>query len=209
MDFGYIGKDGSLLGLPRAYRDPYTEGAPEEFFRLVPREQVYQLTGIQIMNFNTLFQLFRAKQESFSPLEGAEEILFIPDLLSYLLTGERICEYTDASTSQLLNPVTKQFESSLLEAAGIPASILRHPVLPGTVIGKLTDALAVETGVGKVKVVAVAGHDTASAVVAVPAMNPNFAYLSSGTWSLMGIETEQPILTQESFEKNFTNEGGY
>ncbi|MCD7914323.1 MAG: rhamnulokinase [Tannerellaceae bacterium] len=208
VDFGYIGKDGSLLGLPRAYRDPYTEGAPEEFFRLVPREQVYQLTGIQIMNFNTLFQLFHAKQKSFSPLEGAEEILFIPDLLSYLLTGERICEYTDASTSQLLNPVTKQFESSLLEAAGIPASILRHPVLPGTVIGKLTDALAVETGVGKVKVVAVAGHDTASAVVAVPAMNLNFAYLSSGTWSLMGIETEQPILTQESFEKNFTNEGG-
>lgn len=208
VDFGYLASDGSLLGLPRAYRDPYTEGAPEEYFRLVSREEVYRLTGIQIMNFNSLFQLFRAGQEGFAPLENAEEILFIPDLLSYLLTGNRVCEYTDASTSQLLNPVTRQFEASLLEAAGVPPSIVRQVVMPGTLVGELTDALAEETGAGKVPVIAVAGHDTASAVAAVPALDQHFAYLSSGTWSLMGIETEEPLITQESYENNFTNEGG-
>lgn len=208
VDFGYLASDGSLLGLPRAYRDPYTEGAPEEYFRLVSREEVYRLTGIQIMNFNSLFQLFRAGQEGFAPLENAEEILFIPDLLSYLLTGNRVCEYTDASTSQLLNPVTRQFEASLLEAAGVSPSIVRQVVMPGTLVGELTDALAEETGVGKVPVIAVAGHDTASAVAAVPAQDQHFAYLSSGTWSLMGIETEEPLITKESYENNFTNEGG-
>jgi len=208
VDFGYIAKDGSLLGLPRSYRDPYTEGAPEEYFKQIPREEVYRMTGIQIMNFNSLFQLFRAKQENFAPLEGAEEILFMPDLLSYLLTGNRVCEYTEASTSQILNPVTKQFESSLLEAAGVSPSIVRPLVMPGTMIGTLTEALAKETGVGRVPVIAVAGHDTASAVVAVPAQDKNFAYLSSGTWSLLGIEVEDPIITPESFAHNFTNEGG-
>lgn len=208
VDFGCLAKDGSLLGLPRAYRDPYTEGAPEEFFRLVPREEVYRLTGIQIMNFNSLFQLFRGQQEKFAPLVHAEEILFMPDLLSYLLTGNRVCEYTDASTSQLLNPVTKQFEASLLTAAGVSPSIVRPVVMPGTVVGELTDAIVRETGIGKVPVIAVAGHDTASAVAAVPALDQHFAYLSSGTWSLMGIETEQPIITTESYENNFTNEGG-
>lgn len=208
VDFGCLAKDGSLLGLPRAYRDPYTEGAPEEFFRLVPREEVYRLTGIQIMNFNSLFQLFRGQQEDFAPLAHAEEILFMPDLLSYLLTGNRVCEYTDASTSQLLNPVTKQFEASLLTAAGVSPSIVRPVVMPGTVVGELTDAIVRETGIGKVPVIAVAGHDTASAVAAVPALDQHFAYLSSGTWSLMGIETEQPIITTESYENNFTNEGG-
>ena len=208
VDFGYLASDGSLLGLPRAYRDPYTEGAPEEYFRLISREEVYRLTGIQIMNFNSLFQLFRAGQEGFAPLVNAEEILFIPDLLSYLLTGNRVCEYTDASTSQLLNPVTRQFEASLLEAAGVPPSIVRQVVMPGTLVGGLTDALAEETGAGKVPVIAVAGHDTASAVAAVPAQDQHFAYLSSGTWSLMGIETEEPLITKESYENNFTNEGG-
>jgi rhamnulokinase len=208
VDFGYIGKDGTLLGLPRAYRDPYTDGAPEAFFKRIPREEVYRLTGIQIMNFNSLYQLFRAKEADFSPLAQADKILFMPDLLSYMLTGKQICEYTEASTSQLLNPATRQFEPSLLEAAGLSASLLNPLVDPGVVIGTLTDALAEETGLGKVPVVAVAGHDTASAVLAVPAENPNFAYLSSGTWSLMGVETETPVLTEASFEKNFTNEGG-
>ncbi|WP_080904443.1 rhamnulokinase family protein [Parabacteroides sp. Marseille-P3160] len=208
VDFGYIGKDGTLLGLPRAYRDPYTSGAPEEFFKKVPREEVYRLTGVQIMDFNSLYQLYRAKEENFAPLEAAEEILFIPDLLSYLLTGKKVCEYTDASTSQFLNPVTKQFESSLLEAAGVPPSLLRSLVLPGTRVGELTDALSRETGLGKIPVIAVAGHDTASAVVAVPAEDTRFAYLSSGTWSLMGIETEKPIITEQSYKNNFTNEGG-
>ena len=208
VDFGYVGKDGAILGLPRAYRDPYTDGAPEEFFKLIPRDKVYGMTGIQIMNFNSLYQLYCAKKEDFSPLNQADKILFMPDLLSYMLTGKQVCEYTEASTSQMLNPETRRFEPSLLEAMGVSPSIL-HPLTdPGTVIGTLTDALAEETGVGKVPVVTVAGHDTASAVLAVPAENANFAYLSSGTWSLMGVETETPILTKESFEKNFTNEGG-
>lgn len=208
VDFGYIGKDGTLLGLPRAYRDPYTDGAPDDFFKIVPREEVYRLTGIQIMNFNSLYQLYRAKTTGFTPLEAADKILFMPDLLSYMLTGKQVCEYTEASTSQLLNPVTRRFETSLLEAAGLPASLLHPLVDPGTVVGTITDALAEETGLGKVPVVTVAGHDTASAILAVPAANRNFAYLSSGTWSLMGVETETPVLTPESFEKNFTNEGG-
>ena len=208
VDFGYLAEDGSLLGLPRAYRDPYTEGAPEEYFQQIPREEVYRLTGIQIMNINSLFQLFRAQKEGFAPLQHAKDILFMPDLLSYLLTGKKVCEYTDASTSQLLNPVTRQFEPALLEAAGVSPSLVGQVVLPGTWVGELTDALAEETGIGKVPVVAVAGHDTASAVAAVPAQDPNFAYLSSGTWSLMGIEVEKPIITEESYANNFTNEGG-
>ena len=208
VDFGYIGKDGTILGMPRAYRDPYTDGAPEDFFKIVPKDKVYGMTGIQIMNFNSLYQLFRAKQEDFSPLAQADKVLFMPDLLSYMLTGKQVCEYTEASTSQILNPETRQFEPSLLEAMGLSPSLL-HPLTdPGVVIGTLTDALAEETGLGKVPVVTVAGHDTASAVLAVPAENPNFAYLSSGTWSLMGVETETPVLTKESYEKNFTNEGG-
>ncbi|MDH6358568.1 rhamnulokinase family protein [Parabacteroides sp. PF5-9] len=208
VDFGCIAQDGTLLGLPRAYRDPYTEGAPEAFFKLLPREEVYHLTGIQIMNFNSLFQLYRMKQEQFAPLEQAENILFIPDLLSYLLTGEKVCEYTDASTSQILNPITKQFEELLLKTAGISPSIMLPLVMPGTIVGELTEEIANETGIGKIPVIAVAGHDTASAVVAVPAVDTHFAYLSSGTWSLMGIEVEQPIINDASFNNNFTNEGG-
>jgi len=208
VDFGYIGADGTILGLPRAYRDPYTDGAPEEYFKIVSKEKVYQLTGIQIMNFNSLYQLFRAKQEDFSPLIQADKILFMPDLLSYMLTGEQVCEYTEASTSQLLNPATRQFNASLLEAIDVSPALLHPLTNPGVRIGLLTDTVAEETGVGKVPVIAVAGHDTASAVLAVPAENANFAYLSSGTWSLMGVETETPIMTNESYSKNFTNEGG-
>lgn len=208
VDFGYVGRDGTILGLPRAYRDPYTNGAPDEFFQRIPRDKVYGMTGIQVMNFNSLFQLFRAKAEAFSPLAQADKILFIPDLLIYMLTGKQVCEYTEASTSQLLNPATRRFEPSLLTAMGLSPSLLHPLVDPGTTIGTLTEALAKETGIGKVPVVTVAGHDTASAILAVPAENPHFAYLSSGTWSLMGIETLAPIVTKESFEQNFTNEGG-
>ncbi|MBQ2448236.1 MAG: rhamnulokinase [Bacteroidales bacterium] len=208
VDFVYVGKDGSFLGCPRAYRDPYTEGAPEKFFQIVPRKEVYDATGIQIMNFNSLYQLFTAKNEGSSALESADKILFMPDALSYMLTGKQVCEYTIASTSQMLNPKTKQFEQKLLDAAGVKSSLLPDIIVPGTVIGTLTDALAEETGLGKVPVVAVAGHDTASAVAAVPAEGEGFAYLSSGTWSLMGIEVKDPIITEDSFSMNFTNEGG-
>ena len=208
VDVVPIGKDGSILGMPRAYRDPYTDGAPAEFFEIVPREVVYDKTGIQIMNFNTLFQIFAAVKEGYTPVMEAKRLLFIPDALSYMLTGKEICEYTIASTSQILNPRTAQLDSALLEAAGVDADIFPEVTLPGCVIGQLTDALATETGIGKVDVVAVAGHDTASAVAAVPAENEKFAYLSSGTWSLMGIETKEPIINEESYRHNFTNEGG-
>ena len=169
---------------------------------------VYDKTGIQIMNFNTLFQIFAAVKEGYTPVMEAKRLLFIPDALSYMLTGKEICEYTIASTSQILNPRTAQLDSALLEAAGVDADIFPEITLPGCVIGQLTDALATETGIGKVDVVAVAGHDTASAVAAVPAENEKFAYLSSGTWSLMGIETKEPIINEESYRHNFTNEGG-
>ena len=208
VDVVPVAEDGSILAMPRAYRDPYTDGAPEAYFEIIPREVVYDKTGIQIMNFNTLFQIFAAIKEGYTPVVKAKRLLFMPDALAYMLTGKAICEYTIASTSQILNPRTAKFDTELLERAGASADILLEPQLPGGVIGQLTDSLASETGIGKIDVVAVAGHDTASAVAAVPAENEHFAYLSSGTWSLMGIETHQPIITEESFRHNFTNEGG-
>jgi rhamnulokinase len=208
VDFVYIGEDGSILSQPRSYRDPYTAGKPEEYFNLLSRKEVYDLTGIQIMDFNSLYQLFAAKKANSPALQIAKNILFMPDALSYLLTGKQICEYTIASTSQILNPKTKQFEKILLEVIGINPDILLPVTLPGTIIGNLTDDLAKESGLTDTPVIAVAGHDTASAVAAVPAENENFAYLSSGTWSLMGIEVHEPIINEESYRLNFTNEGG-
>lgn len=208
VDFALVAKDGTILGAPYAYRDPHTDGMPEKYFGLVPREKVYGLTGIQVMNFNSLYQLFALKQAGSSLLEAASEMLFMPDALAYLLTGHKVVEYTIASTSQLLNPRTKQFEVQLLEAAGVSSSILGDIVMPGHLVGTLTDALAEETELGKVPVIAVAGHDTASAVAAVPAENERFAYLSSGTWSLMGIEVKDAIINDETYALNFTNEGG-
>ena len=208
VDFGFVGEDGVILGLPRAYRDSYTDGAPEDFFHEIPRDILYGKTGIQIMNFNSIFQLYRQSRSRFSPLAYADKLLFIPDLLGYMLTGNMACEYTVASTSQLLDPRTKDFDDELLAAAGISRRHFPDMVMPGTVTGELSDRIADHTGLGKVKVVAVAGHDTASAVAAVPATERNFAYLSSGTWSLMGIETESPIINSEAEALNFTNEGG-
>jgi len=208
VDFVYLGEDGSLLSQPRSYRDPYTNKKPEEYFKLLPKKTVYNITGIQTMNFNSLFQLFAAKSENFSPFNAAKGVLFLPDALVYLLTGERICEYTITSTSQLLNPRTKKIEKELLDVIGINSSIFQPLVMPGTIIGNLSDSIAKECGLHQVPVIAVAGHDTASAVAAVPAENENFAYISSGTWSLMGIEVKEPIITDETCQLNFTNEGG-
>jgi len=163
VDFGYVALDGSLLGLPRAYRDPYTDGAPEDFFKRIPKEEVYKRTGIQVMPFNSLFQLFRAGQDSFIPQEVAEKILFIPDLLAYMLTERMVCEYTIASTSQLLNPETHKFDYKLLEAVGVSPTLICPVVMPGTLIGRLSESIARKTGIGEIPVIAVAGHDTASA----------------------------------------------
>ena len=208
VDFALLAKDGTILGAPYAYRDPHTDGAPEEYFKIVPREKVYDLTGIQVMNFNSLYQLYALKRDDNSLLEATAEILFMPDALAYMLTGNKVVEYTIASTSQILNPRTKKFESLLLEKAGVSPSILGEIVMPGHTVGTLRDDLAEESELGKIPVVAVAGHDTGSAVAAVPAENENFAYLSSGTWSLMGIEVKDPIINEETFALNFTNEGG-
>ncbi len=208
VDFALLAEDGSILGAPYAYRDPHTVGAPEKYFEIVPREKVYELTGIQVMNFNSLYQLFALCQANNSLLKATKEILFMPDALAYMLTGNKVVEYTIASTSQILNPRTKQFEAELLEKAGVCPSILGEIVMPGHEIGTLRDDLAEESELGKVKVVAVAGHDTGAAVAAVPAENEKFAYLSSGTWSLMGIEVKDAIINEETFALNFTNEGG-
>ena len=208
VDFGCIGHDGTLLGLPRAYRDPYTEGIPEKFFQKMPREKLYALTGIQIMNFNSIFQMFAQAEEGSVAYRHAKRILFMPDLLSYLLTRGKVCEYTIASTSGLMNPKTQQFEPTLMDAVGFKDDQIPDKVQPGEVVGKLRFNIAKETGLGEVPVVAVAGHDTASAIVAVPAENEHFAYLSSGTWSLMGIEVSEPIINEQSAKLNFTNEGG-
>ena len=208
VDMACVAADGTLAGLPRAYRDPYTNGVPEEFFRKIPRQEVYRRTGIQIMNFNSLFQLRAARGEGMSALENAASVLFMPDALSYLLTGEKVCEYTILSTSQFMEPRTREIDGALLREAGVDPALFPRVVMPGRRIGVLCDSVARQTGLGAVPVVAVAGHDTASAVAAVPARNSRFAYLSSGTWSLMGIEVPEPIITEESYAMNFTNEGG-
>ena len=208
VDFGYIAEDGSLLGLPRSYRDPVTEGAPEDFCSKMPKDEVYKKTGLQIMPINSLYQMYRADEASSVFQKIANKILFIPDLLAYMLTGNSVCEYTIASTSQLLNATTKSFDESLLEAVGVSSSQMAPLIMPGTLIGKLSPAIAKKTGIGEVPVIAVAGHDTACAIAAVPSETPHFAYMSSGTWSLMGIEVEKSIINEDSYKNNFTNEGG-
>lgn len=208
VDFVLLGKDGHILSQPRSYRDPYTSGIPEIFFGLIPREELYSRTGIQIMDFNTVFQLFAMRQERNSALEAAEGLLFIPDAISFLLSGEKVCEYTILSTSALMNPRTHDFDDRILEAAGVSRSLFGRSVMPGEVIGTLTDEVSRKTGLEKIPVVAVAGHDTGSAVAAVPAEDGDFAYLSSGTWSLLGVESDAPVVTEKSFGMNFTNEGG-
>lgn len=208
-DFVFVGDDGALLRNPMAYRDPHTFGAMEKYFaEKLPKKKVYELTGIQFMNFNSLFQLYAMENAGNTALKNADKILFVPDALGYMLTGKAVCEYTVCSTSQMLNPVTKDIAPELLESLGLKRSQFGAMTNPATVIGLLTDEVQKLTGLGAVPVVAVAGHDTASAVAAVPAKNEQFAYLSSGTWSLMGIESRQPIINQRSYDLNFTNEGG-
>ncbi len=209
VDFAVIAADGTILGMPRAYRDPFTDSIPEAFFQnVLSRKNVYDTTGIQVMNFNTLYQLYALKCSKDETLKAANKLLFMPDALSYMLTGKMVTEYTVASTSQILNPKTKKIENELLEKFGLSDSLFPDIVMPGQIIGTLTYTLAEETGLGKIPVVAVAGHDTASAIVAIPEVDEQFAYLSSGTWSLMGIEIKDPIINEQSFELNYTNEGG-
>ena len=209
VDFVFIAEDGALLRNPVAYRDPHTFGRMEEYFEhVVGRRQVYDITGIQFMNFNSLFQLYAMRQDDNAALKHCQKVLFLPDALSWMLTGEAVCEYTIASTSQMLDPRTGDLSERLIESVGLTRRHFGRMVQPGTKIGVLTKEVQKMTGLGPVPVIAVPGHDTASAVAAVPARDENFAYLSSGTWSLMGIESQQPIINDRSYELNFTNEGG-
>ena len=209
VDFVFVAEDNAILRNPMAYRDPHTFGRMEQYFeQVIDRRKVYDLTGIQFMNFNSLFQLYAMRQDENAAIGQARKILFMPDALSWMLTGETVCEYTIASTSQMLNPRTGDLDERLLESVGLTRKHFGRLVQPGTQIGVLTEEVQKMTGLGPVPVIAVAGHDTASAVAAVPAKNEKFAYLSSGTWSLMGIEAPEAIINDQSFDYNFTNEGG-
>lgn len=208
VDFVCVSEDGSV-SQPIAYRDPHTFDAMDDYLEnVMSREKVYDVTGIQFMNFNSIFQLYAMKRAGNSALKNAQKILFIPDALSYMLTGNMVCEYTIASTAQLLDPRTGQLDPRLLASIGLTQSKFGRMVNPGDLVGALTADVQKQTGYGAIPVIAVAGHDTGSAVAAVPAKNEKFAYLSSGTWSLMGIETKEAIINHISYERNFTNEGG-
>ena len=208
VDFGLIDKHGNLLGNPVCYRDARTEGIPEEVFKLLDERQHYADTGIQVMAINTLFQLYSMKQHQDAQLKVARQLLFMPDLFSYFLTGVANNEYCIASTSELLDAQSRNWSVDTIRALGLPQHLFGEIILPGTIRGTLKEDIARETGLGIVDVIAVGSHDTASAVAAVPAVENPIAFLSSGTWSLLGVEVDEPILTEEARKAQFTNEGG-
>jgi rhamnulokinase len=208
VDFALLGRGGTLLGNPRHYRDPHTESMMERAFRTVPKAEIYRRTGLQFMRFNTLYQLLALKDARSPLLDAAETLLFMPDLFHYFLTGIKVNEFTDASTSQMLDPGTRGWAYDLVQKFGLPAKMLGTIVPPGTVLGPLRTSVATDTGVTPIPVVAPATHDTGSAVAAVPARGESWAYISSGTWSLMGAELLQPLVTDDTLAANFTNEGG-
>lgn len=213
VDFAFLGRNDELLGNPRHYRDRQTAGILEKAFAIVPREDIFKATGLQFMEFNSLYQLLAMKQAGSPILDCAQALLMIPDVFHWLLTGVKANETTDASTTQFLNPQTGKWTTDLLTKFGLPTHILGQIAQPGTKLGKLQSSAAEETGLADVEVVLPGTHDTASAVMAVPAASkpgekPNWCYISSGTWSLMGVETPQPIINQRCYELNFTNEGG-
>ncbi len=208
-DFALFGGDGQLLGLPHCYRDSYTDGIMDAYFaQSMPREELYRRTGIQFMPFNSIFQLYAQRRGGSTALAHASKILFIPDALVYMLTGKAVCEYTVASTSQLLDPTAGDLDEALLQTLGLSREQFGSIAMPGDTIGTLAPQVQAFTGLGPVPVVAVGSHDTASAVASVPSQDPHYAYLSCGTWSLLGIESPKPIISAQSLAGNFTNEGG-
>lgn len=209
VDFGLIDDDGNLIGNPVTYRDARTDNIPAELFEIMCVEDVYKRTGIQIMNFNTLFQMYYMCKYKKGEVDRAASMLFMPDLLGYFLTGEKKNEYTIASTSQMINPYTRTWDYELLEKVGIKKDLLCDIVMPGTKLGTLTEELCEELGIEPVDVIAVGSHDTASAVVAVPTEVDDFVYISCGTWSLFGSELSEPVISDASYESSYTNEGGY
>ena len=209
VDFGLIDKNGNLLGNPVCYRDARAEGMPEKLFGEAELSAHYAEAGIQVMHINTLFQLCSMKKSDDVQLRVADKLLFMPDLFSYYLTGVANNEYCIASTSELLNARTRTWNRGLIERLGLPQSLFGDIVMPGTVRGRLKPEICEELGLsGEVEVIAVGSHDTSSAVFAVPQAEGQQAFLSSGTWSLLGVEVPQPILSEEAHKAGFTNEGG-
>ena len=207
VDYGLLDGNGKLLSLPVHYRDARTDGIMEECFeKCMSRRDVFRATGLAFNQFNTLYQLYAAKKDPSFAL--ARRLLFMPDLLAYFLTGEMGTEYTVASTSQLIDPRTRDWSGEVLRAFGIDRSLFAPLCQSGTKRGVLLPSVARECGVPQLPVIAVASHDTASAVAAVPAKDEGFAYLSSGTWSLLGAEIKDPILSEAAMDANYTNEGG-
>ena len=209
VDFGFLDKDGLLLENPIHYRDRRTDQMIDFLDSIIPLADVYGRTGIQIIPINSIYQLLSLVKERPHLLERADKALMMPDLFNYFLTGSVGNEYTNASTTQLLDPLHRNWDEELLKMIGISPDLFAPVKQPGTLAGYLSENLCREQGFDSKPVYRVASHDTASAVVAVPAEGSDFIYISSGTWSLMGIETDSPILTEESYRANFTNEGGF
>ena len=208
VDFGLLGKGDVLLGNPRHYRNHANDGMPDIAFRTVPRETIYDRTGIQFLQFNTLYQLLALQKENSPLLENAQTLLMMPDLFNFWLTGMKATEWSNATSTQMVDPHTRAWADDLISAFALPRAILTDIIPSGTILGSLRSDIASEAGCGSLSVIAPGTHDTASAVVAVPAENWDYAYISSGTWSLVGIETAQPIISPQSLAANFTNEGG-
>jgi len=208
VDFALLGSDGSILGLPSSYRDKRTKGVMPRFLKLVPKHRIYQLTGIQFLPINTLYQLYSMVRDKSPLLEVATDLLFMPDLFNYLLSGSRVTEYTMATTSQLYDAAKCEWAGELFAAMGLPVTLMQEVVGPGSIIGKLRMGLHRETGFPVCRVIATASHDTASAVAAVPARGDDWMFISSGTWSLVGVETTTPNPGNLALKYNFTNEGG-
>jgi len=208
VDFGLVDSGGRLIENPYHYRDGRTDTMMEQAFRLIPKKRLYEITGLQFLQFNSIYQLLAYRLQGPEVLERADKMLFMADLVGYFLCGQAYAEYTLASTSQLLDAAGRCWSGEVLEKTQIPRRILPRIVNPGTVVGRLRGDICGELGCEPARVIAAASHDTAAAVAAVPAEGESWAYLSSGTWSLMGIESPVPIITDASFEQSFTNEGG-
>lgn len=208
VDFALIGRDDSILGYPYHYRDKRTDGMMEKAFSIVPKEEIFRITGIQFMKLNTLYQLLAMSLAKSPILESADKLLMMPDLFNFLFTGKKVSEFTIATTTQFYDPIKKAWSKDLFDKLGLPFHILPEIVQPGTVIAPLYPSIRDEVGLGDVPVIAPACHDTGSAVAAVPAKGDKWAYISSGTWSLMGVEIPKPIINDSSLKYNFTNEGG-
>ncbi len=209
VDYALIDENNELLHAPYHYRDDRTDNIMDEAFSIVSKEDIYHTAGIQFMQFNTVFQLLTDMKSDPAKLNNETKMLLIPDYLSFLLTGKKSAEYTIASTTGLIDPSKREWSWELIEAFGIPKNVFPKIVEPGTKLGTLLPSISEQVGLNKnIPVIASASHDTAAAVVSVPANDDNWAFLSSGTWSLMGVEIDEPILNQDALKYNFTNEGG-